>query len=40
MNQARTQHTATRLYNGQVLVTGGEAAFSSTALAAAELYNP
>ncbi len=40
MNQARTQHTATRLYNGQVLVTGGEPAFSSTALAASELYNP
>jgi hypothetical protein len=46
MNQARSQHTATRLYNGQVLVTGGELTISSasgvtsTVFASAELYMP
>ncbi len=46
MNQARSQHTATRLGNGQVLVTGGEltissgGAVSTTVFASAELYMP
>ncbi len=37
MNIARTYHTATRLNNGSVLVTGG---FNGAYLASAELYNP
>jgi hypothetical protein len=46
LKQARSQHTATRLYNGQVLVTGGELVLSSSAgatttvFASAELYTP
>ena len=39
LNTARTDHTATLLPNGQVLVTGGLDA-SSTQLASAELFNP
>ncbi len=39
LNTARTDHTATLLPNGQVLVAGGLDA-SSTPLASAELYNP
>ena len=39
MNTGRTDHTATLLPNGQVLVAGGLDA-SSTPLASAELYNP
>jgi N-acetylneuraminic acid mutarotase len=46
LNHPRSQHTATRLENGQVLVTGGELALTSggrtttTVLASAELYTP
>src|ERR1022692_403560 len=39
MNTGRTDHTATLLPNGQVLVAGGIDA-SATPLASAELYNP
>ena len=39
MNAARENHTATRLANGQVLVTGGDN-FTVGSLASAELYNP
>ena len=39
MNVARVNHTATRLANGEVLVTGGSNATSGY-LASAELYNP
>jgi N-acetylneuraminic acid mutarotase len=39
LNTGRTDHTATLLSNGQVLVAGGLDA-SSTPLASAELYNP
>ena len=39
MNFARENHTATRLANGQVLVTGGDN-FTQGFLANAELYNP
>jgi Thrombospondin type 3 repeat/Galactose oxidase, central domain/Kelch motif len=38
MSAARSNHTATLLGNGQVLVAGGDS--SSTALASAELYDP
>jgi len=46
MNQARTQHAATVLWNGQVLVTGGElqvdssGRITSTVFASAEIYSP
>lgn len=39
MNAARENHTATRLANGAVLVTGGDN-FTDGFLASAELYNP
>jgi hypothetical protein len=39
LNTARTDHTATLLPNGQVLVAGGIDA-SATPIASAELYNP
>jgi len=39
MNVARVNHTATRLANSEVLVTGGSNATSGY-LASAELYNP
>jgi N-acetylneuraminic acid mutarotase len=46
LNHPRSQHTATRLENGQVLVTGGQLALTSggrtttTVLASTELYTP
>ena len=41
MNTARSQHTATLLANGKVLVTGGfSPGFPGNSLASAELYDP
>lgn len=47
LNHARSQHTATRLYDGQILVTGGElklvnssGSAATTVLTSAELYTP
>jgi hypothetical protein len=41
MNTARSQHTATLLANGKVLVTGGfSSGFSENSLASAELHDP
>jgi len=39
LNTARSGNTATRLANGQVLVSGGQSSGGAT-LASAELYNP
>lgn len=40
MNTARSQHTATLLANGKVLVTGGFSSAFGNSLANAELYDP
>ena len=40
MANARSQHTATLLQDGTVLVAGGEEAGSPGVTASAELYNP
>jgi Galactose oxidase, central domain len=40
MNQARVNHTATLLPNGQVLVAGGQFGTNLNVLASAELYTP
>jgi N-acetylneuraminic acid mutarotase len=40
MEAARSNHTATLLLNGQVLVAGGKGIDDNTILASAELYDP